>query len=249
MITINTTNLPGIILPGNTSNMKAFCQQFYNKDYTERQANGLIIEHFLIYARIINAITNSNYYTTDSQEYNTPGIDCYTNNGNIPIPVQIKAKKTGRGILNGLHDNDINTIKPTQIELGSGNNEHLYKDTDFIIDIVSYNSHNMTVNRVVYYIDHDKWNNAINPRNDEILSIDHVFDGISKDKSDDAKWRKRRTEITNEYYDAMPDCKFKPRFKRDHKGQHRIQMAISDWDLVELSSAVYKDDNFKYKIK
>ena len=56
-------------------------------------------------------------------------------------------------------------------------------------------------------------------------------------------------KITKEYYDAMPDCKFKPRFKRDHKGQHRIQMAISDKDLCELSSVVYKYENFKYKIK
>lgn len=41
MITITPINLPGITLTGNTNTMttmKAFCQQFSNRGYTERQA-------------------------------------------------------------------------------------------------------------------------------------------------------------------------------------------------------------------
>lgn len=247
-----------LILPGNTNTlttMKAFCQQFSNRGYSERQANGFIAEDFIYYS-------NSNYSKSVNQKYNTSEFDCYSKNYNMPV--QIKAKKISRGILCGLHGDNLNIIKPTQdnlnnivktiqIELGSGNNGHLYKDTDFILDIVAYNTHNMTVNRVVFYIDHIKWNNAINPRNNEILSKDHVFSGISNDRSDDAKWRKRRTEIATEYNDAYRaknmDFVFRPRFKRDHDKQERIQMAISDKDLFKLSSGVYIDDNFKYKIK
>jgi len=238
MITITPITLPGITLTGNTNTMttmKAFCQQFSNRGYTERQANGWIIEDFIIH--------NSNYSELLNQKYNTKEFDCYSKKYNIPV--QIKAKKISRGLLYMNNDKK----KHIQIELGEGNNGCLPKNSDFILDIITYNTHNMTVNRVLFFIDSNKWNNAINPLNDTILSQHHVFNGITKKHEDDAKWRKRRTEITKEYYDAMPDCKFKPRFKRDHKGQKRVQMAISDWDLVELSSAVYKDDNFKYKIK
>lgn len=222
---------------GATTNITTL-NDFIHGDFHERQANGFIIEEYLI------ASDDTDYWRPAGQSYCQPGFDAFTADG---VPVQIKAKKTSRGILNGMGDG--RKPRPVNIELGCGNNARLRKDVDFLLDVTAYNASGFTVNRVVFRIDHGRWNAAMNPRNDEILSMEHVFGGITNDRSDDAAWRKRRLAVMEEYYAAKPGCVFKPRFKRDHKSQRRIQMAISDIDLVALSTSVDRHDGFKYRLK
>ena len=67
--------------------------------------------------------------------------------------------------------------------------------------------------------------------NEEIgFSLKHVFDGITNDKKDDIKWKETREKYKNLWKNETKNI-IRPRFKRDHKKQKRIQCAINNKDF------------------
>lgn len=58
----------------------------------------------------------------------------------------------------------------------------------------------------------------------------HLLDNITNSYADDAKWKKQRTELQKEWKEKTSNL-IRPRFKRDHKTQKRIQCAINFQDF------------------
>jgi hypothetical protein len=59
-----------------------------------------------------------------------------------------------------------------------------------------------------------------------------LLNEITNDRADDEKWTTRRKALAKEYEDLTPNL-VRPRFKRDHKKQKRIQCAINNSDFYK----------------
>ena len=67
--------------------------------------------------------------------------------------------------------------------------------------------------------------------NQELLKeFESFLKGITNDYSDDIKWKKQITLFKEEWQLKTPNF-IRPRFKRDHKKQKRIQCAINNKDF------------------
>ena len=66
-----------------------------------------------------------------------------------------------------------------------------------------------------------------------------LLDNITNDKSDDARWKEEITALKNEWKDSTPNL-VRPRFKRDHKSQKRIQCAINNKDFYDYFIPKYE---------
>ncbi len=66
-----------------------------------------------------------------------------------------------------------------------------------------------------------------------------LLDNITNDKSDDARWKKEITALKKEWQDSTPNL-VRPRFKRDHKSQKRIQCAINNKDFYNYFIPKYE---------
>lgn len=67
----------------------------------------------------------------------------------------------------------------------------------------------------------------------------HLLASITNDRSDDEKWTTMRKELTAEYKQLTPNL-VRPRFKRDHKTQKRIQCAINNKDFYNYFVKKYE---------
>lgn len=99
-------------------------------------------------------------------------------------------------------------------------NAHTTEDFLFIV-----NFYDGSENEVHFlFIPGEKWQGYFST--DATEAYAHVFDGITNDPSDDAKWTARINGLKKKYNTSKaPFC---PRFKRDHKSQRRVQGAINN---------------------
>ena len=81
--------------------------------------------------------------------------------------------------------------------------------------------HVLLINGAEY---HKLFDLSFNERFKELLA------NISNDKKDDALWKKQITLLRKEWSEKTPNL-IRPRFKRDHKKQKRIQCAINNKDF------------------
>lgn len=81
--------------------------------------------------------------------------------------------------------------------------------------------HILLINGVEY---HKLFDLSFNERFRELLA------SISNDKKDDALWKKQITLLRKEWSEKTSNL-IRPRFKRDHKKQKRIQCAINNKDF------------------
>lgn len=61
---------------------------------------------------------------------------------------------------------------------------------------------------------------------------------VTNDKSDDEKWKEGRLSLSKRWKETTPNL-IRPRFKRDHKTQKRIQCAINYKDFYNYFVAKY----------
>jgi hypothetical protein len=67
----------------------------------------------------------------------------------------------------------------------------------------------------------------------------NLLNNITNDKKDDEKWKTQITQLTKEYKILTPNL-VRPRFKRDHKKQKRIQCAINNKDFYNYFVVKYE---------
>lgn len=66
-----------------------------------------------------------------------------------------------------------------------------------------------------------------------------LLDNITNDKSDDARWKEEITVLKKEWKESTSNL-VRPRFKRDHKTQKRIQCAINNKDFYNYFIPKYE---------
>lgn len=84
------------------------------------------------------------------------------------------------------------------------------------------------IKEYVLYIDHKDYEELFNFN--MIEKFKNLLNNISNDKSDDVKWKSQITSLRKEWKETTPNL-IRPRFKRDHKSQKRIQCAINNKDF------------------
>ena len=84
------------------------------------------------------------------------------------------------------------------------------------------------IKEYVLYIDHKDYEELFNFN--MIEKFKNLLNNISNDKSDDVKWKSQITYLINVCKYTTPNL-IRPRFKRDHKSQKRIQCAINNKDF------------------
>ena len=134
--------------------------------------------------------------------------DAYTKDG---IPVQIKLEK---------YNSDIEMADIFR-------NSQVNSDFILIVGFWSENKNNIIEQRTVYF----KKEDYLSFFNQELLKeFESFLKGITNDYSDDIKWKKQITLFKEEWQLKTPNF-IRPRFKRDHKKQKRIQCAINNKDF------------------
>jgi len=73
---------------------------------------------------------------------------------------------------------------------------------------------------------------------DYIVKFRELLDTITNDKSDDERWKSKISEYRSEWKKNTPNL-IRPRFKRDHKTQKRIQCAINNKDFYSYFISRY----------
>ena len=66
-----------------------------------------------------------------------------------------------------------------------------------------------------------------------------LLNNITNDVSDDLKWKKEITVLRTEWKNKTTNL-IRPRFKRDHKKQKRIQCAINNKDFYNYFIKKYE---------
>lgn len=139
----------------------------------------------------------------------TAEYDAYTKNN---IPVQIKLEKEG-----------------SDIELADIFRNY-QKSSDFILIVGFWSGQKDNITKIysVYFdIDYFKSN-----FDDELLKIFRKFlDEITNNKKDDERWKNQISDFKKRWKNKTPNF-IRPRFKRDHKSQKRIQCAINNKDFL-----------------
>lgn len=164
-----------------------------------------------------------NYESNVIKKYNIiPAIgytnewDGYLNN----IPVSIKLEKIG-----------------TDIELADYF-RNSKKNEDFYL-IVGFweNDKNNIVEEHMLYINGFEWHQLFNEEFTD--KFKKLLNNITNDTLDDIKWRSAITSLRKEWKMKTSNL-IRPRFKRDHKSQKRIQCAINNKDFYSYFVAKYE---------
>lgn len=85
---------------------------------------------------------------------------------------------------------------------------------------------------------HSLFYNNINSKFKDLLK------NITNDYSDDLKWKEEIKNLKKEWIDNTPNL-IRPRFKRDHQKQKRIQCAISNKDFFDHFLNKYETGDIK----
>jgi len=73
------------------------------------------------------------------------------------------------------------------------------------------------------------------------IKLKALLDGITNDRADDKRWTEETKALKKEWRENTPNL-IRPRFKRDHKAQKRIQCAITHKDFMEYFIPRYEVD-------
>lgn len=185
---------------------------------TVRQWVGYKLENYLI---------NFNKYIA-SEVYTSP-FDAQTDSG---VNVQIKVKKIKK----------LTQTSTSPLDFGAF--ARLPKEEDFKVIVANYQQNNdkAFVKKIyTFNIKAEKWNASLNQDAFNLLDPEYVFEDIPCGHQYDYIWRKKRRHISKTYrenYNEMSKV-FRPRFKRDSKGQKRIQVGIPFNKLFEFSDNSY----------
>ena len=96
---------------------------------------------------------------------------------------------------------------------------------------------NNIVNEHLLYINGDEYSILFNK---EMRSkFRDLLDNITNNRSDDVKWKEEITALKKEWKNSTPNL-IRPRFKRDHKSQKRIQCAINNKDFYNYFIPKYE---------
>lgn len=90
------------------------------------------------------------------------------------------------------------------------------------------------------FIDGEEWHSLF-PEH-FITDFSNMLNNITNDRSDDEKWRSMMRE-QKARWQAETNNLVRPRFKRDHKTQKRIQCAINNKDFFNHFIPKYKKEN------
>jgi hypothetical protein len=87
---------------------------------------------------------------------------------------------------------------------------------------------NNIVDEYVLFIPHREYSLLFHE--DFTLKFKNLLENITNSREDDTKWKAQISELKKEWKDKTPNL-IRPRFKRDHKTQKRIQCAINNKDF------------------
>lgn len=146
------------------------------------------------------------YNLTPSTNY-TEKWDGYYNT----IPVSIKTEKLG-----------------SDIELADFRRNANNQDSFYLIVGFWEGNYSNIVETKILFINGKEWHNLF--PNEFIDIFQNCLDSVSNDKNDDEKWKALIKDAKNQWQHSTKNL-IRPRFKRDHKKQKRIQCAINNKDF------------------
>ena len=133
------------------------------------------------------------------------------------------------------------------------------KEQDFVLAIILYDKlieidkrkkiPSKIVNYVEVEIDHEKWNEQwVLPKHVLHSWQDWIKNKVKNDREYDSQWRIECEQRIQEwdFYNKSQNSVVKPRFKRDHKTQRRIQCAVNAKELDTFIDSVKKEGSFVY---
>jgi len=132
------------------------------------------------------------------------------------------------GMLNGYPVSIKTEAKGSDIELASFVRNASNTDSFYLIVGFWEGAKNNIVAIETLFIDGTEWNKLFDQ---EIVRACQVFlQEITNDYSDDEKWAIGRRKLQKQWEENTPNL-IRPRFKRDHKSQKRMQCAINNKDF------------------
>lgn len=149
------------------------------------------------------------YHLVKSNDY-TAEWDAFSNSG---IPVSIKLEKYG------------SDIEMADFFRNAKNTKSFYLVVGFW-----YEKKNNIRDEQIVLIPGDEWHNFFPEY--FVEHFHNMLDDITNDSSDDDKWRHMMRGARKEWGDKTQNL-VRPRFKRDHKTQKRIQCAINNKDFYD----------------
>lgn len=157
------------------------------------------------------------------EKYNVCLFDEYTSKWDgvlNNIPVSIKCEKLG-----------------SDIELADYfRNSDIQDDFYLIVGFWDKNKDNIVEEKILL-IKGEEFHSLFNEKMS--LKFKELITSISNDHSDDEKWKNSIKELKTEWKSLTPNL-IRPRFKRDHKTQKRIQCAINNKDFYSYFVTKYE---------
>lgn len=134
------------------------------------------------------------------------------------------------GMLNGFPVSIKTEAKGSDIELASFVRNASNTDSFYLIVGFWEGTKDNIVNIETLFIDGTEWSKLFNQ---EIVQACQTFlKEITNDYSDDEKWTIGRKNLQKQWEQNTPNL-IRPRFKRDHKTQKRMQCAINNQDFYD----------------
>jgi hypothetical protein len=127
------------------------------------------------------------------------------------IPVSIKVQKKGTDIELADYFRNASKTEDFYLFVGFWENEKENIVEEYIL-FIPYQEYNLLFNQEFF------------------SKFKSLLENISNSKEDDAKWSKEIKKLKKEWKEKTPNL-IRPRFKRDHKKQKRIQCAINNKDF------------------
>lgn len=93
------------------------------------------------------------------------------------------------------------------------------------------------------FIPHKEWNKLFD--NSFESRFKNLLSSISNERKDDVRWKNEIAILKKEWQSHTPNL-IRPRFKRDHKKQKRIQCAINNKDFYNYFIPKYEVKTFGY---
>lgn len=148
--------------------------------------------------------------------------DCYTSKWDGTLngyPVSIKTERYG-----------------SDIEMADFRRNAINTDSFYLIVGFWKEEKENIVEEYCLFVDGDEWHSLF-PEH-FIVDFENMLLEITNDKSDDIKWKKMMNEQKKRWISETKNL-IRPRFKRDHKTQKRVQCAINYKDFINYFVGKY----------